>query len=55
MNTLVIGIIIAMGLLTFVILFAIYNDESKQLEYNLDFFCLSHLVKVTVLHTSAKT
>ncbi|MEX0763554.1 MAG: hypothetical protein WEC35_03490 [Nitrosopumilaceae archaeon] len=38
MNTLVIGIIIAVGLLTVVILLVIYNEESKQLEYRLTLY-----------------
>ena len=44
MNTLVIGIIIAMGLLTAVILYVIYNDESEELEYKLALYKMHDVI-----------
>src|SRR5574338_153767 len=44
MNTLVVGIIITIGLLTVVIFLAIYNEESKQSEYKLALYKIHDVI-----------
>jgi len=44
MNSLVIGIITAIGLLTVVIFLAIYNEESKQSAYKLALYQMHHVI-----------